>query len=97
MAHISQTSSRNFLQNACPWWTGQGGSGARRAGADPVAVEILVDIRPNFKYQIHRSLSTLLRLFLPFLWGFLRCRVDPLTACRHPFRVVLQTGTLSLV
>jgi len=50
------------------------------------AAEIPVDIRPIFKYQIYRILSTSLRPFPPFLLRFLRCRVDPLFPCRRPIR-----------
>jgi hypothetical protein len=49
----------------------------RAAGS---AAEIAVDNRAIFQYQIHRCLSTLLRLFIPFSLRFLRRRVDPLIA-----------------
>jgi len=50
--------------------------------------EIPVDIRAIFQYQVYRSLSTLLRLFIPFSLRFLRRRVDPLIA------LVIRSGVL---
>jgi len=52
------------------------------------AAEIAVDNRAIFQYQIHRCLSTLLRLFIPFSLRFLRRRVDPLIA------LVIRSGVL---
>jgi hypothetical protein len=68
-----------------------------RMPGDRGAAEIPVDNRAIFQYQIHRCLSTLLRLFIPFLLRFLRRRVDSLIVLVIPSGVVLQIGTLSLV
>jgi hypothetical protein len=66
----------------------------RAAGS---AAEIAVDNRAIFQYQIHRCLSTLTRLFIPFSLRLPRRRVDSLIVFVIPSGVVLQTGTLSLV